>query len=337
MKIAFVIYDLAMGGAEKVVSLISNELSKKNEVFVITFDNNKFYETNASIINLNIPSHPNKFIKIINIFKRIQSLKKVFKNYQFDKIFSFMDGAYIPTILTGYKVYPSIRLNPDSYWGVVSKTLNRYLLSRDNVQKIIVPSKLIHNNVEKYTNKEIKVIYNPISDFILETNINDFDKFIVTIGRLDKIKRFNLLIEVYKESDVKLPLVIIGDGSEFETLSKLINSLNLEKKVFLIGSQSQQNVMNYLYNAEFFIFMSKSESFGNVILESLSVGTPVITTNVGIVPEIIKEENGMIFKNNYVDELRLFYSIYNNFDKHKIIKSVEMFKTENISKEFLNV
>jgi len=333
MKIAFVVYDLSMGGAEKVVSMVSNELNKNNEVFLITFDSNKFYNTSAKHLNLNIPSHPNKIIKVFNVLKRVYALKEIFKNYNFDKIFAFMEGAYMPVILSGYNCYPSIRLNPQTYWGYKMSLLNKILLNKKNVSKIIVPSRLIYNEVKKYTNKEVVVIYNPIKkDFF---NSIDEKDFIISIGRLDKIKRFDLLIKTYKKAQIDKKLLIIGNGMEKENLQREITKLGLEKKVFLIGQK--KDIYTYLNKAEYFVFMSESESFGNVILESLIVGTPVLLTNVGIVNEIITEKNGSIFRDNFVTEWQKFDKSYKKMKKREIIQSVEKFDVTSIGEKFLNV
>lgn len=94
MKLAFIINSLNKGGAERVVSLLSQELSKEHDVFIILFDNNISYEYGGKIIDIDCKPVSGKMAKV---FKRRAKLKKIF-----DKIFAFMESAYLPAILTGY-------------------------------------------------------------------------------------------------------------------------------------------------------------------------------------------------------------------------------------------
>lgn len=112
------------------------------------------------------------------------------------------------------------------------------------------------------------------------------DKYILGVGRLTKQKRFDVLIKAFHKSNVKnLKLVILGEGNQREDLDKLINELDLKDKVILPGFMN--NPYPWYKNASLFVLSSDYEGFGNVIVEALACGTPVISTDCGPTSEIL--------------------------------------------------
>ncbi len=108
------------------------------------------------------------------------------------------------------------------------------------------------------------------------------DKIIVSMGRLQKKKGFDILIDVFSkvvEEYPKSKLFIAGDdeGEAFNLTAQLKN-LNLENSVFLIGSIHGQEKIDFLANADLFVLPSHNENFGNVYVESLAAGTPIVAS-----------------------------------------------------------
>jgi len=110
----------------------------------------------------------------------------------------------------------------------------------------------------------------------------NIDKIIVSMGRLQKKKGFDILIDSFNKLLKMYPhakLFIAGeDESEGDTLRKQIENLNLKEKVFLIGSIHEQEKIDFLSNADIFVLPSHNENFGNVYIESLAVGTPIVAS-----------------------------------------------------------
>lgn len=103
---------------------------------------------------------------------------------------------------------------------------------------------------------------------------------IISIGRLEVQKDFETLIKATQLVRKKIPtiqLLIIGDGSQKTKLNHLIKKLRLENSVFLLGWRG--NVYPYLRRATTFVLSSKYEGFGYVLIEAMSQGTPVISTD----------------------------------------------------------
>ena len=124
-----------------------------------------------------------------------------------------------------------------------------------------------------------------------ELNLKKDDKVLISIGRLFKAKGYPYLIEAIKILKSKYPdikLLIIGEGEEKNKLETQTRELNLEKNIFFLGRK--ENVSNCLNASDIFVLASLWEGFGLAIVEAMACGLPVITTNVGGIPEIIQDK-----------------------------------------------
>ena len=131
-----------------------------------------------------------------------------------------------------------------------------------------------------------------IDDNIIKHNPNSS----LLIGELkndDIIKAFSKL----KNKDWNL--YIIGDGDEFDNLSKLIKKLNLEGRVILTGYKNKKEIEKYMLDSSLFLMASVSEGLPMVLLEAMSYGIPCIAyeTASGTSDIIEDGKNGYIIKN----------------------------------------
>ena len=327
MKIAFVIYDLSKGGAERVVSLLSLELSKTFDVTIITFDKNIEYPFGGKIINLNLPSRQGIVKKTKNILVKTYMLRKMFSLYKFDYIFPFMESAYIPSILTGMDVYPSLRTNPERFPKIIQKIIF-YLFSFKNVKKIVVPSKELQRKLYNEKLSKAVCIYNPVSLELIEKKMReaiDIDfPYILAVGRLEKVKNFDLLIRAYAMSQVreKVNLIFLGDGSQRSALMQLVKKLSISKNVFFLGNVD--NVYKYMANCECVVSTSLYEGFPNTLIEALAVGCAVISTDCPTGPKeiITNNYNGILIPNNDLNKLvQALNKVILDEDFRRILKS----------------
>ena len=108
-------------------------------------------------------------------------------------------------------------------------------------------------------------------------------KIIVSMGRLSAKKGFDILIMAFEKVLLKYSdsfLLIAGpDETEREYLIDIISALKLEERVFLIGALEQQDKIDFLANADVFALPSHNENFGNVYVESLASGTPIVASH----------------------------------------------------------
>ncbi|RZN84503.1 MAG: glycosyltransferase [Winogradskyella sp.] len=120
------------------------------------------------------------------------------------------------------------------------------------------------------------------------------DDYFLYLGRIHSIKALENLLEAYsKVNHLKLPnlyLVGTGDQDYINDLEHLSKKLNISDKVFFKGHVAGQKKYNFLKNAKFLILPSFTENFGNVVIEALSQGTPVIASQ-GTPWQILEIEN----------------------------------------------
>lgn len=118
------------------------------------------------------------------------------------------------------------------------------------------------------------------------------DPWLGCIAELHPIKRHEVLIASFAAlttSHPRLRLIIIGDGEARPTLESLIKELQLEARVFLVGTIPE--AARFLKAFDIFSLASKSESYGYVLHEAALVHVPVVATAVGGIPDIITHED----------------------------------------------
>ena len=122
----------------------------------------------------------------------------------------------------------------------------------------------------------------------LKKSIIRKNKYALAVGRLEKVKGFDLLISSW--TNIKTKLVIIGSGKEKENLLNLIKKNNLSNKVEIVDEVKREDLISYYENASVLIVSSRDEGGPRVALEALYLGVPVISTDVGHMQEILPRE-----------------------------------------------
>lgn len=111
------------------------------------------------------------------------------------------------------------------------------------------------------------------------------------VGRLWWVKGFDALIEAFGNATVErndAVLLIVGGGDQ-DSLQRIIDSRGLRDKVFLTGRR--EDIAEVMNSFNILVHTSMAESFGMVFIEAFALGKPIVSTSVGIAPEII--ENGV--------------------------------------------
>lgn len=187
-------------------------------------------------------------------------------------------------------------------------------------------SNFVKNTFVKYNPECISkcyVVYNFIDvDKIKKVEKNPYtnNKFhIVTVGRLDKnksqIDAVNIALAL-KEKEIDFEWFFLGDGPEKKVIQDEIASNGLNDNMFLIGNKD--NVSDYLAYSDVFVSLSKSESYGLAIAESLLLNTNTVVRDIPVADEIIND-NGIICKNDdeIINTLCKFYNDSNYYNLYK--------------------
>ncbi len=154
--------------------------------------------------------------------------------------------------------------------------LEKYSLS--NADEVIIIYNFIRNYAKKMGAKKINLIYNKVDLSQFSPNLKSENKeskpIIICVGRLIKEKNQECLINAIKDLDVKL--LLIGNGTEYNYLKKLVKSLDIENKVQFETSIQHENIASYYNKSDIFALPIKYGGFAIPALEAAASGIPVI-------------------------------------------------------------
>jgi len=290
-RVAFIIQHLTNGGAERTISNLSLMLKDKVELYLIIFDgSNITYPYEGTLLDLKLPPVEGQAGKLGNSIKRILAVRKLKKQYKFDCVISFMFGANIVNTLSGKcgKTITSARNYMSAYGkGLYRKFRERFIGKRSD--QVIALSKMVKYDLEStfgLSPSKVKTIYNPcdisrIKRLAQEKCEFQFDKgcfYFVNAGRMVEQKGQWHLIKAFSEVRKKFNnarLIILGSGELEQKLKKLASDLNVEDSVSFFGFVS--NPYTYISKCNCFVLSSLFEGLGNVIIEAMACGVPVIS------------------------------------------------------------
>ncbi len=179
-----------------------------------------------------------------------------------------------------------------------------------SAEKIIVPSKYFKGVISNWGVDPEKIIpiYNGIelSEDFAEKPVND-EKVLLSVGRLVPWKGFKVLIECMPRLLKEFPglkLKIVGGGPQKEELEKAIKENDLNDNVILTGAIPRDELLKLKKEAIIFVFNTNWESFSFDTVEAMNLRLPVITTNVGSLPELIQSDiDGILIEPNNKEQI----------------------------------
>lgn len=316
-KILFFIGTLDDGGAQRVVSILSNKLvEEKYEVEILKYyKGNNIYPLLDDVKVNSVEEYTNSK----NIIKNLLFIRKYFRN-NYDVVISFLAPFNMLAIFANlFNKVPMIVADRNDPNKIPSNVVVRKL--RDLLYRFADGVVLQTNHNKEYFNyikDKCTVIPNPI-DFKENAGIalkTRKKNKIVTVGRLMPQKNQLMLIDSFNEflkKHSEYQLVIYGEGPYRETLENRIKELNIENNVLLFGSTN--NVFDEIKDAKIFVMTSNYEGMPNALIEAMCLGLPVISTKVsGADDLIINGENGYLIDLNDKEKLveKMNYIIENN-------------------------
>ena len=309
-KIAFYIPSMDGGGAERVTLTLVNALAEKNLSVDLVLNRVegaylKEVSKKVNIVNLNTP----------RVLKSLLPLSRYMKQERPDIVISVMNYVNVITVLAkmisgnNAKVILTEHGTLSSSLGTskwISNLILKTMMSWTYKKSDFIVA--VSNGVADDLSKQIKVnrnkittIYNPVvTPNLLEKSQDSsllihpwFDKnappVILGVGRLEKEKDFETLINAFAKvrAEKECYLVILGEGRLRSKLELLINELDLQDNVQLPGFVDNPYI--WMLNADLFVLSSIHEGFGNVLVEAMACGTPVVSTDCPSGPNEILE------------------------------------------------
>jgi len=112
-----------------------------------------------------------------------------------------------------------------------------------------------------------------------------------------------LVSEKNSEMASRMRLLIVGGGEQHRELQSLVKKLKLEKLTTFVGPIPHSDVPKYLHKLDIYLALSRSESFGVAVLEASACELPVIVSDVGGLPEVVKDDvTGLIVASENVEQ-----------------------------------
>lgn len=306
-KIMFHINSLGKGGAERVVSLLSNEFAKNGIEVVIATEwySEEEYELNSKVkrVHVGLSKSEESASRIAKQWIRIRNLRRAIVEEQPTVVLSFCVKAnyraMMATVGTGFPVIVSVRNDPKiDYVGKANNLMNKWFLNR--AAGCVFQTQEAKEFFDEALQEKSIIICNPVNEKYLQAERKNAKKKIVCVGRLVAQKNQMLLVNAFENILQKYEdyeLYLYGDGSDDECKKELLqyvsnktiqvksNSQNektekhveLKDKIHFMGLSS--TLEKDMADAAMFVLPSNYEGMPNALMEAMALGLPVISTD----------------------------------------------------------
>lgn len=306
-RIALISHGLSNGGAERVASILANQLVMRGYtvLFLAVYSEEKEYTLDKNVEYRYVGSKKNN--KLLKLLERAQNIKKTVVDFGADVTISFIANETILLSLeTKIPLVYSLRNDPAALMRKrVDRILCPFLYGRSkNVVFQTLDARAFFD--EKIQKKGV-IIGNPLTPNLPYWDTSNMKKRVITAGRLVLQKNHRMLISAFSKFVKEFPdytLEIYGSGSMEEELRQYIRELQLEKKVFLMGHSN--NIHEIMAHSAIFALSSDFEGLSNAMLEAMAIGIPSVCTDCppgGAAEYIIDGENGMLVPIRDVDAM----------------------------------
>ena len=296
-KIIFFLPELAVGGAERVLVTIAQELSKRHRIL---FAYGKWGPLGEDL---------GASIELIPLFSGRASgcllpLIKTLRRERPDWLISTLNYANLISVLAKIAARTDVRVavREATSWTRFSDARNtgrvRMIglslpLAFRFADLILSPSFELNAEMRKYGVESI-FLRNPV----VTTNLSELAKseleferpFLLAVGRLVWEKGFDVLIESWALSGLGTThdLIILGEGPERRKLEELATNLSIADRVKMPGFEA--NPFSYMANTDLFVLSSRFEGMPNVLIQALACGARVVATDCETGPREVLED-----------------------------------------------
>jgi len=358
-RVAFHFATLAQGGVERMRIVLAEEFMKNNiDVdFVLCRAEGPLLASvppGVRIINLNVRRSMNSLPGLIGYLKR-EAPDVMVASLPHQNISSIiakrLSGARTRVFVTFHNAMSEegnakngsfIRLIPHVYKvllpladGViaVSQGVARDLQERTGISKGMV--EVLYNPA--FPSNLVERAGEPVMDPVFDES----SPLLISVGRLHPQKGYDTLLAAFARARnlINCRLAICGEGAELGRLQQLAVELGVETYVNFLGFQ--ENPLKYINRSSRFVMSSRYEGFGNVLVEALACGKPVISTNCNYGPsEIIDDPKyGILVPVDDIDSLSdaIVQSIKTEYDAEVLKKRAMEFSSELVAMKYLDV
>jgi len=298
--IVFLINSLCEGGAERAMLTLSKRFVEDgHSVTILALTKNNFYTIPKGVEMVYLSKMSDSLSglrKMLYMPYHAWKLKRYVSENNVELVQSYLFRANFVNLISGLLGSKQViqvvnrsvvsRFFKEGLSGKVNLFLIRHLYPRaDTIVHISMQMKDDFNR-SLFKIKNERVIYNPydiksilsqsnekIENFIFESH----KRYLITVGRLIPLKRFQDVLEALSRLDSDIELIILGDGVEQNFLEERAKELSIEKRIHLLGQV--ENPFKYIKKSDVFISSSSVEGFPNVLLESMLCKTVVLSSD----------------------------------------------------------
>lgn len=309
----------ALAENHQVTVLFAKSIANTEERTYVNIDDGNFTERCVFYpkVDFNIPGL-GSFLKLRKFKEEYKGLIDALpKEKQFDIIHVNTIFPAGIAALYALKKYPKAKLFVTEHWsgyypedgnykGFYLKRITQKIVQKakavfviSDKLKVAMQTHLLNNNFELINNVVDTTIFKPMPDLKTDDGVL---KIVHVSSLVEREKNISGIIEVAKrlfEKNIKFSLTIIGENKqEIITHKNLVHHNQLHKHIIFVGYKTADEVATHMNQSDVFLLLSHFEGMPVVLLEALSCGLPVITTNVGETKNMVQSNMGVILKNN---------------------------------------
>ena len=305
-RILILIPRMGGGGAERVVSILANNLCHKYCIRIATLvSRGEFYKLDPAVEVVSAKydiKQSSVFARRFSLAKNLISsflfIRKSIKEFKPDIFFPLMKEMDLISFfaikgLKGVKRINSERNDPSQRTVFYKKALKTVYKNSD---MLVCQTQFIADFYSSTKNKVI--IPNPVDVKQYPKSVPEgTNKKIVSVGRLTGQKNFLMLEKAFAKIAKQYPdvtVTIYGEGPQRQMLEQAIEQDGLKDRFILYGAS--KDVLNEIKDASIFAFSTNFEGFPNALIEAIALGIPVVTTDFasGVAREVVNEKAGIV-------------------------------------------
>jgi len=345
MNILILTTCLSSGGAERVAAQLSVGLSERHEVSVCVFSREEGvdYSYAGELIDLGMDLSAGTLEKLFSLYRNLPDLTEIKRTREIDSTISLLNGPNIANLMTpaGDRRVISIRnCLSRTFSGV--KNIPRRVLIRllyDRADGIVTLSDGVRLDAIKHGligGRKATTIYNPADVEGIEEQASEsldpaYDALftnpsLINVGRLTEQKGQHHLLHIFERVQTEVPdanLIILGKGERRTELVRLCHDLDLRPHVGKTDPPTgadvyflefHPNPFPFIRAADGFVLTSLWEGLGNVIIESLACGTPVVSSDCQYGPREILAPSTAVSTSTHTPETAAYGLLMPDFN-----------------------
>ena len=364
MKVLVLHGHLSMGGEERVLlSVLKNLVELNYDVdLLITWnhgENNLFENEIPEKVNYKFLfdnyNGKNKLIKEIYRIRAkatyLKKVEKIIKENKYDVIIDYSSNLLkYNNFDIKVPVFAWIHFSLTFGEKLSADKIEKYKKQYKKYDKILAICDTMRDEFVEILGMDknkVELVYNPIDLEAIRKKAENIDKkyenylkqdYFLQVSRLTEQKQPEHLVDIYyklKQRGIKEKFYFIGNGEKVELIKQKIKEYKLENDVILLGQI--ENPYPFFKNAKLFVHTGKYEGLPTVLLESLTLGTPVVAYDCPTGPKDILGQNSeygelipLNDKDTFVEKV---YELMNKNEKYENYRKLSLVRANDFSME----